>query len=190
MIYLLLACQITLAVILLLAATGKILNSEQFLPALRLSGVPKVLVTPIAILTPALEMCLAFGLVLSSPQLLPLTMAATAGLFGIFTVWMVSIYAHGLRVKCGCFGIANSDIGPHSILRNGILITVSLGGFILALNTQSLLPTPSLWLVITILSSGMCLMLLRAFQGGRFALILSMTKLQEVQERTEANPEL
>ncbi len=67
MAYLLLTCQIALAVIFLVAATGKLLQSEQFIAALRLSHLPRALVTPTAVLTPTLELCLAVGLVLSTP---------------------------------------------------------------------------------------------------------------------------
>src|SRR5216684_2738540 len=81
--YLLLACQLALAVTLLSAATGKLLNTEQFLNALRLSRIPKTLVTPVAVLVPTLEMCLAVGLILSTPKFLPFIIAATVGLLGI-----------------------------------------------------------------------------------------------------------
>ncbi len=77
MMYLLLICQLALAAILLLAATGKFLNAEQFLAALRLSHFPSILATPIAILTPIVEVCLAMGLVFSTPQSLPPIMIAT-----------------------------------------------------------------------------------------------------------------
>src|SRR5712692_6224057 len=111
MAFLLLACQVVLAVVLLVAATGKLLNSEQLAAALRLSHIPKALITPLMVLTPILELCLPFGLVLSTPHLLPLAMAGTVGLLSVFTIWMLTVYNRGLRLRCGCFGPGRADIG-------------------------------------------------------------------------------
>jgi sulfite exporter TauE/SafE len=52
MTYGLLFCQIILAIVLWLAATGKITQSDQFLAALRLSRLPDLLVLPITLLIP------------------------------------------------------------------------------------------------------------------------------------------
>lgn len=190
MAYLLLVCQLLLTVVLLVAATGKLLNSEQLAAALRLSHIPKALIRPLVVLTPAVELCLAVGLVLSTPLSLPFIMAATVGLFCIFTVWMLAMYIRGLHLKCGCFGTASSEIGPHTILRNVLLIAASLGGFVLAQTTRSPLPGPSLWMLMTVLSLGMSLVLLRSFQGSRSALFLSMTELQQFQEKIGSHSEL
>ena len=183
MMYLLLICQLTLAMVLLLAATGKLLNAEQFLAALRLSHFPRKLVIPVAVLTPIVEVCLATGLVLNTPQFLPLVLLATAILFGIFTLWMISVSIRGLRVKCGCFGAGEAAIGSGTILRNILLLVITIIGFVLSLHTQSLLPQPSFWMVMIVFSLGMCLILIRAFQQGKDGLVLSTSQL----ERMEAN---
>ncbi len=190
MMYLLLICQLALAVILLLAATGKFLNAEQFLAALRLSHFPGILVTPIAILTPLIEVCLALGLVFSTPQSLPPVLIATVALLSIFTVWMLTVSMRGLRVQCGCFGAGAATIGSGTILRNVLLIAVSLLGLVLSLHLQSPLPAPSFWMVMIVLSLGMTLILLRAFQQGKKGLILSTAQLERVQATTQASAEL
>jgi len=190
MAYLLLACQLILATVLLVAATGKLLNSEQLGAALRLSHLPKALITPMAVLTPAVELCLAVGLVLSTPPSLPFIIAATVGLFCLFTIWMLAVYIRGLHLKCGCFGTASAEIGPRTILRNVLLIVASLGGFVLAQTTRSPLPGPSLWMLMTVLSLGMSVMLLRSFHGSRAALFLSMTELQQFQEKIGSHSDL
>jgi methylamine utilization protein MauE len=187
MAYLLLVCQLLLAVVLLVAATGKLINSEQFAAALRLSHLPKALITPLMVLTPILELCLAFGLVLSTSYLLPLIMIGTAGLLSVFTLWMLTVYARGLRLRCGCFGAGGSDIGLRTILRNALLVAVSLGSLALTFRVQSPLPTLSFGMVVTVLSLGMCVMLLWSFWQGKAALILSVAQLVSSQENTESS---
>ncbi len=184
--YLLFTCQIGLAAVLIFAATGKILRSEQFLAALRLSHLPGTLVVPIAVLTPALEMCLTIGLVLSTPRSLPLIMAATAGILGVFTAWMVVVFARGMQLTCGCFGTGDAKVGPHTIVRNVALIAIALGGLHLALHTRSVLPAPSPWMGVAVLTLSLCLMLLQAFRHGRVSLVFSESEmaLLQVQART------
>jgi len=190
MAFLLLACQVVLAVVLLVAATGKLLNSEQLAAALRLSHIPKALITPLMALTPILELCLAFGLVLSTPHLLPLAMAGTVGLLSVFTIWMLTVYNRGLRLRCGCFGPGRADIGLGTILRNCLLIALSVGGFVLSLYTHSLFPVPSFWMIVTALSLGMCVMLLWSLQQAKAALILSMAQLRQTEANTEVDSAL
>jgi hypothetical protein len=91
-------------------------------------------VTPTAVLTPTLELCLAVGLVLSTPSLLPLTMAVTVGLLSVFTIWLISVYARGLRLRCGCFGAGGAKISLRTILRNIFFITLGCCGLLLALH--------------------------------------------------------
>lgn len=181
MAYLLLICQLLLATVMLLAATGKMLNGEQFLTALRVGYVPQSLVIVIAVLTPAMEFCLAVGLVLSPPSLLPISLMVCTAVLVLFTGWMLAVSLRGLRVKCGCFGAGGADVGPSTIGRNIALIIISLGGLLLTLSHQSLLPAPSFWMVITVLSCCMSIMLLRALQQGKGALTLSLTQLEQDQ---------
>jgi hypothetical protein len=185
MIYLLLICQLMLAMVLLVAATGKLFNSEQLAAALRLSHTPKILLKPIVVLAPTLELCLGSGLLLNVPRLLPLAIASALGLLSVFTVWMLTVYARGLRLRCGCFGPGKSDIGLSTILRNVLLVTISVGGLVLSLHVQSPLPAPSVWMIITVLSLGMCIMLLWSLWQGKAALILSVAQLVHSQENTE-----
>ncbi len=187
MAYLLLACQLVLATVLVLAATGKLLNSEQLAAALRLSHIPKALITPLMVLTPAVELCLAGGLVLSTPLSLPFIMVVIVGLFCIFTVWMLTVYARDLRLRCGCFGPGRSDIGLGTILRNALLIVIALGGLVLSFYTHSSLPALLLWMIVTVLSLEMCVTLLWSFWQGKAALILSIAQLVRSQENTESS---
>jgi hypothetical protein len=63
--WLLLALQVILSVVLLVAATEKMLRSEEFFAALRLSHLPAGSITPIGVAVPVLDLTLA--LVLLAP---------------------------------------------------------------------------------------------------------------------------
>lgn len=175
--YLLVFCQFALAIVMLIAATGKLLNLEQLLAALRLSAIPELLVQPLAWFTPLVELCLAISLLLSPTHLLPIVMLTTLCLLSIFTLWMINVQARGLHIQCGCFGTGNTHVGPATLLRNGVLLALSLGGFLLARVTHSLLPSPSLWMMLSVLTGAMCLMLLTAFQHTKSALILTIEQM-------------
>lgn len=177
MTYALLGCQLILATVLLLAATGKVLNLDQFESTLRLSHLPDRLVLPTTVATPSIEVCLAAALVLSPPRLLWVAMSAVSVLLAMFTIWMVSVYIRGLRLACGCFGAGSSEVGRGTIERNGLLILLSLFGLILAPNVQSPLPSSPLWMTIIALSIGLSVMLARALLSARKGLVLSLRQL-------------
>ncbi|MGH2486534.1 MAG: MauE/DoxX family redox-associated membrane protein, partial [Ktedonobacterales bacterium] len=113
--YVLLVCQLGLALVLLLAATGKLINSEQFRAALRLSKLPSGLDMPISLLVPSVEVLLAGALVLAVPRFLPAVLVLTTLLFSLFTAWIFSVYVQGMKIKCGCFGTGDSDIGLRTL---------------------------------------------------------------------------
>lgn len=181
MIYLLLFCQIVLAFTLLIAASGKIFQSNQFLAALRLT-LPEPVVIPLSIVVPVLEIGLSIGLLLTLPLLLMDTFVAIIVLLVGFTAWMSFVFAQGLHIQCGCFGTSSTTIGPRSIFRNILLLLVAVGGFIISRNVQSILPQPSIWMTMITILCAMGIMLLRSFQQARPALALSFTTLLQVQE--------
>ena len=60
--WLLLALQVILSVVLLIAATEKMLRAEEFFAALRLSHLPAGAIAPLGIAVPVLELTLALAL--------------------------------------------------------------------------------------------------------------------------------
>src|SRR5215207_2306716 len=96
--WLLLALQVILSFVHLAAATEKILRSEEFFAALRLSHLPAGSIAPIGIAVPVLELTLALALLLAPVQWLPLTFVAAALVLGAFFVWMGWVRARRLRV--------------------------------------------------------------------------------------------
>jgi hypothetical protein len=179
------ACQLSLALIFLLSATGKILNADQFLTALQSSSLPQVLILPLAIGIPAVEMALFIGLVASNGPALIQLLAVAIALLCAFTVWMSAMDRRGLRIRCGCFGTGKTEIGLPTILRNLGFLVLALAGLFLALRTQGTLLAPSLWLVMTTTSLGMSVMLLQAFLQAKPALVLSWAELLQDQPHEE-----
>lgn len=177
--YLLLVCQLLLAAILLFAVGSKLLQSEQFLAALRLSHLPRRLLIPLAVCVTSAEVVVSTGLVLSPRWLLPWFFAGALSLLGSFTLWMIFIYAQKLRIKCGCFGTASGYVGLQSIVRNLLLLIVSLGGFLISFRIHNLLLEPSLWMFMSMLSIEMCLLLLQAFWHAKPALLISLSRQLE-----------
>lgn len=181
----LLACQLALSAVLLAAAVGKMMQSQHFLAALRLSHVPGPLVSPTAVATPLVEACLSVALIVSTPQSLVMAMGTSGGLLGLFTAWMLRVYARGLRPKCGCFGSGSSKIGLGSIARNAALIVVSLSGAWLATRTQSLLPPPSVWTAATAVSGLACWGLVATARQVLPSLVLSPAQLSNVEAKID-----
>lgn len=179
--FLLAAGQLSLATVLLIAATGKILRNTHFVMAIRSSGIGEPLVAPAAFLIPGIELVLAAALVMSGSSVLPMTFGATAILLGVFTAWMIWVYRRGLQLTCGCFGTGSADIGPRTIVRNTVLIILALGGGVLATRAHSPLPEPSIWLAIVVSSLGLCIMLALALRQGVGALVLTTKALLEKQ---------
>lgn len=175
MVILLFLCQVVLSSMMLLAATGKMLDTQQFVAALKLSLLPKRLIEPTATLVPLVEIGLAVGLVLTPADYLPLFMLVAIALLSIFTVWMLTIHLHGLHIRCGCFGSGEAQVGLRSIFRNMGFIVIAIVGLMLSVFLHDVLLTPSIWTAITLFSLGMCLSLVRTFLGVKQSLVLTQT---------------
>ncbi len=145
---LLCACQLVLAVVLLVAAMSKLAYPQQFIAALRASVASASFVDPIAVIAVVFEVELASTLIFSTAWSLPLSFVGTFLLLGAFTGWLVLVYRRKLQVRCGCFGASHSNVNKGSILRNLILMGISVTGFFFALSTPSLLPSPSVGVLV------------------------------------------
>ena len=176
--WLLMALQVVLSAVLLVAATEKVLRSEEFLAALRLSHLPEGAVAPIGVAVPALELALALALLLAPARWLPLVFGAAALILAAFTVWMGWVRARRLRVRCGCFGPGGGYVGPRTIGRNVLLLAVALTGLVLAGRAPTPLPGASLEVVVTVTSLGLSLALLVGLRAAWPNLILSFDRYQ------------
>ncbi len=58
-------------------------------------------------------------------------------LLGAFTAAIAAAVRSRRRIACNCFGASSAPVGPAQLVRNGILLTVSLTGTVLAFSTAS-----------------------------------------------------
>ena len=176
--WLLLALQLTLGSVLLAAAVGKALRSEEFLAALRLSHLPSGAVGPIGLAVPLIELGLAVALLLATPGSLHIAFGTTLVVLGAFTAWMAWVRARRLRVRCGCFGTGGAEVGGRTIGRNALLLLLALVGLVLAGRTESPLPGPSLPMAVAVTSMGMCFALLLALRAALPGLALTLERVE------------
>jgi hypothetical protein len=172
--WLLLILQVILSAVFLVAGTAKMLRSEEFFTAVRLSHVPAGSIAPIGVAVPALELTLALALLLAPVRWLPLVFLAAALLLGAFVAWLGWVHGRRLRVRCGCFGPAGGEVGPRTIGRSLLLLALALAGLVLVGQARTPLPAPSLAMVVTVTSLGACLVLLLALHRAWPHLMLSV----------------
>ncbi|MGH7903067.1 MAG: MauE/DoxX family redox-associated membrane protein, partial [Candidatus Dormibacteraceae bacterium] len=170
-------CQLVLGVVLLTAASGKILRSEEFTSALRLSKLPRTTVTPVAGLVVAFELLGTLVLLEGTRQLLLLGFGGAIALLAAFTAWLAWMNRNGLNVECGCFGPNSSKVSRRSIARNTALLIVATSGATLAAISKSLLPSASLQMTILVTCVGLIYILAAGFLRARSELVLSLGKV-------------
>ena len=174
MAWVLLALQVVLSVVLLIAAAEKALRSEEFVTALRLSHVPDSLVPVVAITVPVVEVVLALALLLVADGALPVVLILTLILLTVFTAWMAWVRARRLRVHCGCFGTGSAEVGPRTIVRNLVLLAVAIVALVVAAGTDTVLPGPSFPMLVIVTSVTMGIALLLALRTVTSELTLSL----------------
>ncbi|MBI2760446.1 MAG: hypothetical protein HYX51_03345 [Chloroflexi bacterium] len=174
---LLLLCQILITLVLLVAATAKLLDSRDFYNALEFSGIPSIIIRATTIMTPVVEVVLAAGIIVSKPNSLRVVMAGTSLLFLAFTVWSASIVARGLRLSCGCFGTSDDYVNIWSVVRNAGLTMVAILALFFGTQADSPIPAASFEVLAFTTALFMVLMLARAFRLARCELVLTIDEL-------------
>ncbi len=117
------ALRILLGGLFIFSGLVKVIDAEAFLATIPLYGVPDWSV-PFAILTPPLEIVLGLGLVLGV-ALRHVTLG-TAGLLLFFSALLLVAISGGELESCGCFG-AYLEMSPGwSLVRNIVLIIITL----------------------------------------------------------------
>ena len=102
-----------LAGVLFYASADKLLHPQDFATIVKGYHVlPGVLVNPVAIWLPWLE--LALGLCLVSGFWCEGAVTLTAGLFGVFWMLLIVNYFRGIDVSCGCFSTRPAESGAEA----------------------------------------------------------------------------
>lgn len=171
------ALQIVLAGTFVLAAIGKLLRSDEFVAALRLSHFPEPLVRSLLIIVPLLELAVAGWLLLAQPDAAGSAFAAASVVLTAFTLWMGSVRMRRLSVRCGCFGPNGGEVGTATIGRNlGLLFLAGLG-WAGSFGTESALPGPSPLMAALALAIALVIALLAALRFAWPHLTLSEDRL-------------
>ena len=121
----LLIFRLLLAVVLGVAALGKIFDRAGSEKAFAEFGVPGVFVRPLFYFLPAAELTIAVSLFFIEVSWFGAIGAAA--LFAVFTAGMLYQYAKGNAPDCHCFGQIHSEpVGLSSILRNVVLLAMAV----------------------------------------------------------------
>lgn len=117
-----------MSVVLFVAAWGKLRAPAGFRRALASYNViPKGVIPVLVVAVPLIE--LGFGLLQWFEALQPFVGIGMALMFVAFTVLLLRSLIKGEDADCGCFGSAAPEkVSPFSILRNVVLIAISLIG--------------------------------------------------------------
>lgn len=177
---LLLLVQLALSFVLVTAALAKALRPGEFVAALRSSALPNRIVMPVAVLVPAIEALLSLAIALGDPGALPFAFAAAAVLLAIFTIWMTTVYSRYPNIRCGCFGAGSGVINTKSIMRNILILTLSLCGIALSTRIEHRILSPSLWTAVAITSADVVIALALGLWIGRPGMVLSLSRLHSL----------
>lgn len=172
------ALQVVLAGTFFLAAVGKLLRSDEFVSALRLSRLPEGAVRLLAVVVPVLETGLGLWLLLSDPRQASIAFAASLGLLTLFTGWMGWVRLRRFRIRCGCFGPNGGEVGALTIGRNLGLILLAGLGWLASLRGVSSLPGPSPQMAAIALGFGLGIALLSALRFAWPYLTLTEDRLR------------
>lgn len=118
--------RILLGIVLLYSGSIKLANVELFVTDLHnFQLVPENIIRVASLLIPFLELIL--GLFLFFSIQLQFTLHSLTSLLILFTIVLISKISEGVEYSCGCFGdVDRQSIGIHSIIRNIVLITITL----------------------------------------------------------------
>lgn len=124
-----LAARLVVGAVWLVAGGLKITHPDASIAAVRAYDLlPSSLVEPVGLLLPALELVVGLALVLG---VLTRGAAVVSGLlFVAFLVGIISVWARGMEIDCGCFGGGGADPGassqyPWEVARDSALLLLS-----------------------------------------------------------------
>jgi hypothetical protein len=130
--YLAIGCRTAVVVVFLLAVTGKVLGAGAFAEFTRsvaqLKAAPPRLVPVVAratVLAEALTVLL-LGIGIRIIAVIGFSLAIVLGV--LFSQAILRSIRSGNRTACRCFGRSSSPLGPRHLVRNGLLLAVTVVG--------------------------------------------------------------
>jgi uncharacterized membrane protein YphA (DoxX/SURF4 family)/thiol-disulfide isomerase/thioredoxin len=165
--FVLLALRVALALVFVVAGFAKLRDPEGTAGMLAGFGVPARLTALSARLLPLSELVVAALLGLN--MTVGVGAATSTVLLSLFTAAMVANLVMGRKVSCRCFGqAAPADVGPVTLVRNGVLIALSL---CVLIATRPWTQDDALaWIASNGLALGLGVLVLAAYGGLAFAL--------------------
>ncbi|GGL51664.1 MauE/DoxX family redox-associated membrane protein [Planomonospora parontospora] len=144
--YVLVCCRLLVGVVFAVSAAGKLRGRGAYASFRAAVGelAPRVPLLPRRLVPPAVVAGeLAAAVLLAVPAAAGAGFAIAVVLLGAFTIAIAAAVRSRRRVSCNCFGSPSAPVGPAQLVRNGILLTASLAGTVLAFTTASPEPEPA-----------------------------------------------
>lgn len=120
----LLACRASLAAVFLLAGSTKLIDPAEWRKALRDFSLPSLLIRPVMLLLPVLELSVAVALIPAS-----LAWFGARGSLVLLIAFMVAVgiaMIRGRKPDCHCFGqLHSAPVGRSTLVRNGVLALIA-----------------------------------------------------------------
>ena len=119
--------QALLALVLVYAGLSKVFRPNQLASVVRSYEIlPKKVASAVGYVLPSVELGVGGGLLFSSSA--RAASGAAAALLILFSLGIAVNLARGRTdLSCGCFGVSDNDrVGPATLVRNGLLIAISL----------------------------------------------------------------
>jgi len=128
--YFLVLSQLVLGAVFIVAAIGKIAEPAKFATEIsKYNLLPEVMLNVMALSLPWIE--LICGILLIFGNKIKANSAILGIMLVVFTIGVISAFARGLDINCGCFGGAvQQKVGWEKILENTGLILLSVNLFI------------------------------------------------------------
>ncbi|WP_157429750.1 MauE/DoxX family redox-associated membrane protein [Actinomadura oligospora] len=154
MLYVSLACRITLAMVMTLAAVAKLRSPGDFADSLKnFDFIPVWSRRPLTWLVPAAELLIT--LLLAVPATVTVGFVAAAlfcvGLTAIPTV----VVLRGTQVKCACFGASEVPMSGWHIARNAVLLAAAVLGSIVTFSVGGGVPGEVAGIVLAVVAAGL-----------------------------------
>jgi hypothetical protein len=150
--YLLVFFRVTIGLLFLISATGKLRDTAAFQEAVvDFQLLPRSWSRAVALGVPGAELCVVLLVAAGGPLLL-VGFALAAALLLVFSTALVTVLRRDFTVTCNCFGPTVRRVSIYDVIRNAILIACALLGIWTLLEPRRGLPGTEVILVVLMAS--------------------------------------